>query len=74
MGLTSKNKKGKGHYNLPFKYNPNLQNKDVNQKSYLRKKIEYDKKRKFGNEIKHYHLHPEDKAMVDDYVKKHKKR
>lgn len=74
MGLTSKAKKGKGHKNIELKNNPNLKNKDPKMKSYLRKKIEYDKKKKFGNEIKYYQLHPEDKVIIENYVQKHKRK
>ena len=74
MGLTSNKFKGKGHKNIPLKKNPNNKAIDKSQKSYLRRKIEYDKKKNFGARLKDYQLGSEDIVRVNDYVKKHKKK
>lgn len=74
MGLTSNKFKGKGHKNIPLKYNPDLREKDKSKHSYLRRKIEYDKKKNFGGRLKYYALHPDDRKLIEDYVSKRKKK
>ena len=75
MGLTSRKKKGRGHNNYPLRHNPEFIN-GVRKKeqSYLRKKIEYDNKKLFGDIEKNFILHEEDKNDLIPYVNKRKKK
>lgn len=75
MGLTSSERKGKRHNNIELKKNPQFENgKRLKGKSYLRKKIEYDEKRRFGKALKDYRLSDEDRTFLIGYVKKRKKK
>ena len=70
MGLTSSNKTGH-HKNYKLIKNPQKNN---NKTSYLRKSIEYDKKKMFSDILDEYNLSKEDKKYVINYVNKHKKK
>ncbi|MFA7222960.1 MAG: hypothetical protein WC148_05540, partial [Bacilli bacterium] len=63
--------KGKNHNNLPLINNPQFDNPN---KSYLRKKIEIDKKENFGDVLYDYKLSKKDIKIVKKYVSKYKKR
>ncbi len=75
MGLTSRKKKGRGHNNYPLLYNPEFKN-GIRKKepSYLRRKVEYDRKTNFGDIEKNYILHKEDKANLIPFIDKQKKK
>lgn len=71
MGLTKDSHTGH-HANIPLKKNPQKNNKN---QSYIRKELRYDKKDSFEKEIlSDYKLSAEDKKIVLDYYKKHKKK
>lgn len=75
MGLTSQKRKGKGHNNYPLKYNPEIVNGErKTEKAYLRRKVEYDNKKKFGAISKNYVLHDEDKKDLIPIVNRRKKK
>lgn len=75
MGLTSSRYKGRGHKNIELNDNPEIINgKRLEVKSYLRRKVEYDNKRYFGEIVDNYELSKTDKNRIIDYVNKHKKR
>lgn len=75
MGLTSSKDKGRRHKNIPLIDNPQFVNgKRLKTKSYLRRKIEYDEKRRFGEALKDYRLSDEDRTFLIGYVKKRKKK
>ena len=71
MGLTSAKKKGRGHNNIPLLFNPQKGNIKT---SYLRRKIEYDDKKYFGEVLINYCLSKIDEERIKSYVKRHKKR
>lgn len=71
MSLTSRKQKGKGHNNIKLVKNPQRNN---SRNSYLRKKIEYDKKKKFTKVLNEFELSKEDKQFVIDFINKHKRR
>lgn len=76
MGLTHSKSKGSKHKNIKLSYNPEFISNGERSKepAYLRKKIEYDKKKNFGGREKSYILHPQDRAEIERYLRKHKKR
>lgn len=75
MGLTSSKYKGRGHKNIPLTINPQFLNGSrLKEKSYLRRKVEYDNKKNFGNIIEDYIISEEDKEHIKPYVKLHKKK
>lgn len=75
MGLTKSKYKGRGHKNLELIDNPQfVSGKRSSEKSYLRRKIEYDKKRYFSEVSLDYQLSDVDKRRLEPYVKKHKKK
>lgn len=75
MGLTSSKTKGRGHKNIPLYENPQIINgQKSSEKSYLRRKIEYDEKRSFEEILSDYVLSDVDKERLIPYVKKHKKK
>lgn len=75
MGLTSSKFKGRGHKNLPLLENPRFsKGKRLTYKSYLRRKIEYDKKENFEEPLQNYSLSNIDKALIEDYVSKKLKK
>ena len=71
MGLTSSYRKGKRHNNIRLSSNPK---KGASGESYLRRKIEYDRKEMFEKILDDYSLSDEDKKYIIEYVNKHKKR
>ena len=71
MGLTSSKYKGRGHKNIELLNNPQKGNSN---KAYLRRKIEYDKKKRFGEIDSAYSLSDSDKQRLMTYVNKHKKK
>lgn len=75
MGLTSSKYKGRGHKNIVLNDNPQfIDNRRKSEKSYLRRKVEYDKKKNFGNIVNDYSLSEFDKKRLVVYVNKHKKK
>ena len=75
MGLTSAKYKGRGHKNIELHSNPQLINgKRRNDKSFLRRKIEYDLKTNFREVLSEYVLSDEDKERLKRYVEEHKKK
>lgn len=71
MGLTSNSGKGKGHNNIKLEKNPQKTKKDD---SFIRKNIEYDKKKMFSDILDDYNLSNKDKKYIINYVNKHKKK
>lgn len=71
MGLTESKLRGKHHYNIPLTYNPKIGDK---RKAYLRKQIDYDVKRNFGEVLKDYKLSKKDKDFIVNYVNKRLKK
>lgn len=71
MGLTSSKNKGKRHNNFKLIDNPHFDEngKRFKEKSYLRRKIEYDSKDNFGNVMKNYSLSDTDKKRVESFIK-----
>lgn len=70
MGLTSAKKKGKRHNNLELVHNPRfVKGKRLDKKAYLRRKIEYDNKKMFGNIMDDYSLSSVDETNVKEYIK-----
>ena len=75
MGLTSSKYKGRGHKNIELLDNPqSSKGFRKKEKSYLRRKIEYDNKQLFGEIDTDYNLSKRDKKKIIEYVNKHKKR
>ena len=75
MGLTSCKYKGRGHKNLPLIENPKFyEGKRLTYNSYLRRKIEYDKKENFEEKLQDYSLSDIDKKLIKDYVSKKLKK
>ena len=75
MGLTSSKHKGKRHNNFPLINNPQtIDGKRVNNKSFLRRKIEYDDKSTFGKILKDYTLSNIDEIRVREFIKKKLKK
>ena len=71
MGLTSSKNKGKKHINFPLVNNPQFDKSGnrINKKSYLRRKVEYDKKDNFGNLLADYSLSDIDKTRIQTFIK-----
>ena len=71
LGLTSRKQKGKRHNNFPLFVNPKLSRKGSHftEESYLRKKVEYDKKTKFGSPLPGYALSEIDEMRIRDFIK-----
>ena len=75
MGLTSRKNKGKRHKNIILDDNPLIINgKRLKDKSYLRRKIEYDNKSNFGKVMNNYSLSKRDKDKIIKIVKNKKKK
>lgn len=76
MGLTSSKSKGKKHNNFELIDNPQFdgQGKRLKKKSYLRRKIDYDKKDMFGNVLMNYSLSDIDESRVKTFIKNKKKK
>lgn len=75
MGLTSSKSKGKRHKNFELLDNPEI-DKNGNRKpdkSYLRRKIEIDKKSMFRNVLNNYQLSERDEIRLLEKIE-HKKR
>lgn len=71
MGLTSSKSKGKKHKNIPLHHNPQEGN---SKQAYLRRKIEYDNKKMFGEILSNYKLSDDDMDNIVSYVAKRKKK
>lgn len=69
LGLTESKYDG-NHHNIPI---DNPQKGKVG-KSYLRKSLEYDDKKLFGEILDDYKLSKKDKEYVINFVNKHKKK
>ena len=70
LGLTSRKCKGKDHNNFPLIFNPKFGNdgKRLKTNSYLRRKVEYDKKTNFTGILMDYTLSEIDKMRVNEYI------
>ena len=75
MGLTSSRYKGRGHKNITLIDNPQfIKGKRLSHVSYLRRKIEYDKKENFEEPLSNYSLSKIDKMFIKDYVSRKLKK
>ena len=70
MGLTESKMDGH-HHNIKLAINPK---KGDTRDSYLRKRIQYDKKNRFSEILSNYNLSDFDKTNVEKYVIMHKKK
>lgn len=75
MGLTTSSTKGKRHKNIRLTENPQIvKGVHLREKSFLRRKIEYDKKRNFGPILNDYKLSKTDRDNIESFVKTRKKK
>lgn len=76
MGLTHNSQSGKRHNNIHLDENPEIDQfgNRLSDPAYLRKKIEYDKKRNFGIKEENYYLSKNDYKKIKKYVNKHKRK